>query len=454
MACHRFVLDDLISWARQLKRKPLIIRGARQVGKSTTVRLLAEKMKLQLIEINLERQREYASLFKEGDPQTTLQLLALKFNVSIKPGESLLFLDEIQTCPELLAILRYFYEEMPELHIVCAGSLLEFALKNLNFSMPVGRIEYCYMGPMTFSEFLLALNFDKLVEYLQNFQLQQNIPEAIHNQFMLFTKIYHILGGMPEAVYEYANTNDWIRVERVKHSILETYKDDFSKYSSPKHDNQLRETFNKIPLLIGSKVKYSHINPHVKSTAIAAELEKLTLARVIYMVHHSAANGIPLGAEINSKIMKPLFLDVGLLSTQLGINYLDTANINELTLINNGVIAEQFIGQHLLYSTPFYQRPELYYWQREKKSSQAEVDYVISHGQYIIPVEIKAGKTGRLRSLQVFIEEKHPVAAVRFNSDYPSLLEFTNGQPCQLLSLPFYLVEQVQRLLGLLVKIS
>jgi len=450
MPYNRHILNHLVAWGKEPVRKPLVLRGARQVGKSTIVRMLAQKLQLDLVEVNLERDRDYASLFKTGDPKTTLQLLSLKLNKPIHPSKSLLFLDEIQTAPEILALLRYFYEDIPGLHIVCAGSLLEFALQEVSFSMPVGRIEYIYLGPMTFSEFLVALDQQGLAEYLKNFHYQQTIPEAIHNQFMHFTKLYHIVGGMPEAISKFAVTQDFIQVERTKHSILETYQDDFTKYSTPHQENRLREVFNKISLLIGKKLKYSEINNHVKSTVIANTLEKLTLARIIYLIRHTAANGIPLGAEINSKIMKPLFLDIGLLVTQCGIGLLNITNIEDLTLINNGAMAEQFIGQHLLYLPPYYKKPELYYWHREKKSSQAEVDYVLSVGQHIIPIEVKAGKTGRLRSLQLFGHEKNPALSVRFNCDAPSFLNAsTDERSFDLLSLPLYLVEELQRLVQL-----
>ena len=242
--------------------------------------------------------------------------------------------------------------------------------------------------------------------------------------------------------------------EKVKHSILNTYQDDFSKYTTASNQEYIRLVFNKLPLFIGKKIKYSHFSHQVKSRVIADALEKLSLARVVHLIYHSASNGIPLGAEINSKAFKAIFLDVGLLITRLGINLLSLQKVDELTLINSGAIAEQLIGQHLLQNSPFYQQPQLHYWMREKKSSSAEIDYVISHGQKIIPIEIKAGKSGTLKSLHYFMSEKTLNFAVRFNAQLPSCYDdrvtLSNGKRIQyqLLSLPLYFVAQLPRLLN------
>ena len=442
----RHGLADLIAWAREPKRKPVIIRGARQVGKSTFVELLAKAMGLNCVTVNLERRPELAELFKSNDPVQIIQLISLQFQQSITPNKSILFIDEIQAAPEVLASLRYFYEDLPQLHVLCAGSLLEFALEALTFSMPVGRIEYFYLGPMTFDEFLLALGEQGLLDFLMHYHMNDEIPIAIHQKLLSLLKTFLIIGGMPEAVQAYVSNQDFLMVERVKRSILDTYQDDFSKYSAVQPPYLLRSIFETIPGLIAQKIKYSQINPNVKSGIIANNIRLLAMAKIIKMVYHSSANGLPLGAQVNQKIFKLIFLDSGLLSTQLGLSFLDLYKVEELNLVHSGMLAEQFIGQHLLYMKPYYEPPHLYYWRREMKSSQAEIDYVISYRQKIIPIEVKAGKTGTLKSLHLFMAEKNALLGVRFSSQLPSLVSDSQGKT--LLSLPLYMVGQLTRLLS------
>lgn len=358
-------------------------------------------------------------------------------------------MDEIQAAPSVLASLRYFYEELPQLHIMCAGSLLEFALEHIDFSMPVGRIEYMYLGPMNFEEFLAAVDEQPLVDFLNQYQLGDEYPHSIHTKLMSLLKIYCVTGGMPEAVMKYVTQQDFLAIDRIKRSILETYQDDFSKYCKNKEENRIRDVFEKIPLFIGKKIKYSEINPSFKSTLILSALKKLNLSKVIHLVYHSASNGVPLGAEINEKIFKPLFLDVGLLAKQVNLSLLDFNDVIELNLVNRGIISEQFIGQHLLFTHPSFEPPHVYYWQREKKSSQAEVDYVISQGQNIIPIEVKAGKTGTLRSLHTFMQEKKLPIGVRFYSEQYQLVQHNKEHSYAVLSLPLYMVQQLPRLMKL-----
>lgn len=453
MTIVRSELASLKTWAMQSQRKPIIIRGARQVGKSTLVRLLAEATGLHLITLNFERQPELADLFTHPDPKQILKWLQLQTNHSIQIGKTLLFLDEIQGAAKiLLPKLRYFYEEIPELHVIATGSLLDFTLHDAQFSMPVGRIEYLFLGPLSFEEFLSALNEQALLIFLNEFQLGEDVPLSVHTRLMHLLQQYLIIGGMPEAVAAYAENQDYHAAERIKHAILNTYRDDFGKYTPPSAHNRIRKVFNALPALVGKQLKYSLISQNEKSVIIANTLEKLCLARVVYLVKHSACNGVPLGAQVNEKIFKPLFLDVGLICTSLGLNLLDVSSVAEVTLINSGAIAEQFIGQHLLYLHPSYQEPELYYWVREKKSSSAEIDYVVSLGIHILPIEVKAGKSGTLRSLHYFLREKSFNLGVRFNAHLPQITTETatlaDGRNIQyqLFSLPLYFICQFKRI--------
>lgn len=437
--------DYLNQWKTKANRKPLIIRGARQVGKSYLVRAFARETPLTLIELNFEKNPELADLFKSGDPKKILRLMEVQFNREITPVSSLLFLDEIQAAPTVIPLLRYFYEEVPELPVIAAGSLLEFVLSHHSFSMPVGRVEYLFLGPMHFEEFLLALGEDKLCQFLKNYKLTEGVPTPIHGRLMELVKLYCLVGGMPEAVNVYQQTRSLQPVDEVKRNILSTYSDDFAKYKPRIHYERMLKVFRKTPLLIGEKIKYVNIDPHERSKDLSECLHLLAMARVIHQVLHSACNGIPLGAEVNSKLFKLLFLDVGLMSTACGLGVLDYEKSDDLQRVNQGKVSKQFVGQHLLDARPLYAPPELVYWAREQKNSSAEVDYVTAQGSQIVPVEVKSGKTGTLKSLQIFMKEKKCRKGVRICSQPPSVTETPSFT---LVSIPFYLVGQFGRMCG------
>lgn len=449
---YRFAIKDLNTWGKSMNRKPLVVRGARQVGKTFLIRLFAKKNFEHLLEINFERDPEAASLFVSNDPKTIIQLLELQFNISIKQGDTLLFLDEIQAAPQVLSCLRYFYEEMSGLHVIAAGSLLEFVLEEPAFSMPVGRIEYLHLGPMQFEEFLIAAGKEKLVDFLNNLSPGEDIPKPVHFRLLALLKTFLVTGGMPEPVAVYLKSHSWQKCDSVKHSLLLTFQDDFSKYKRRVDHRRLLLVFKKLPVLAGQKFKYVNVDRGERSKGLAVALDMLCHAKVAYRVFHSSCSGIPLGATVNEKKFKVLFLDVGLMSTATGLNLLDYEKAGDVMMVNGGAVCEQFIGQHLLFSQQPYREPEVYYWIREKKGSSAEIDYVIAEGPNIIPIEVKAGKSGTLKSLHLFFREKHPFIGVRFNSDVPSLLTLDtilhDGEnlPYRLLSLPLYMAGQARRL--------
>jgi len=446
----------LESWSTDAARKPLVIRGARQVGKSTLVREFVRKSALSLVEINFERNPEYQEVFSSPDPGLILSTLKLLTGHDIKAGSTLLFLDELQAAPEALAALRYFYEEMPELHVVAAGSLLEFTLADAQFSMPVGRVEYLHLGPMQFEDFLEAMGHLELASLIRNFSLadlrKRAIPQPVHDKYLSLLRQYWVVGGLPEAIARYAESGDFSQVARIQQGIVATYRDDFNKYSHGSQKGRVQLVFDKLPLMVGRKFKYTQVSRDHRSAELANALDQLCMARVAHRVHHSSANGVPLGAEVNTRYFKTLYLDVGLVCAALHLNVLDLAK-EDSTLVNNGAVAEQFIGQHLLYSGSYYETPSLHYWVREAKSAAAEIDYLITAGQHVIPVEIKTGTTGSLKSLHQFLKEKQRDFGLRFNADVPSLLRDSatltdrTSIDFELLSLPLYMVGQVRRLL-------
>ena len=275
----RNAFQHLIHWKNKKNRKPLVIRGARQVGKSSLVRLFAESADLELLEINLELSDDYIDCFTAKDPGLIIPLLELKAGRKILPGKTLLFLDEIQSAPKILATLRYFYELMPGLHVVAAGSLLEFVLEEHTFSMPVGRIEYLHLGPMTFKEFLAGIDREQLVSFIEQFHHTDDLPPVLHNELMKLFKMYCAVGGMPEAVQVFQESGSMFEADAVKQAILLTYRDDFSKYGRRVNRTLLQNVFQSLPLQVGQKLKYVNLDRNEKSAEVKKTLHLLALAR-------------------------------------------------------------------------------------------------------------------------------------------------------------------------------
>ena len=446
-ACMSFLQD----WLKSDDRKPLVIRGARQVGKTWIVKELAKSNKKKLLELNFERKPELTSLFESNDPQKIILNISSIFG-DVDPQESILFLDEIQVAPELLAKLRWFAEEIPELPVVAAGSLLDLVLGELKFSMPVGRINYMYLEPLSFEEFLLAKK-PALLNYIEQYNLDLQIPIAIHNELIEIFKEYIIIGGMPQAVSSWMSKNSLMAVNQIYNDLITTYRDDFNKYTGRLSIERLNEVLTAVPFFLGQKFMYSKVNSDVQAGSIKQALNLICSARICHKINASAGNGVPLGAEIQEKNLKVMLLDVGLCSAMLDLAFNQLTTIKDISLINRGGISEQVTGQILRTIVPCYVDPTLYYWQRAAKGSNAEVDYLIQHQNKVIPLEVKAGSTGSLKSLHLFMSLKKLDVAARVNSDLPSTvvvdIKDYEGKPIKynLLSVPYYLLGQLPRLL-------
>jgi predicted AAA+ superfamily ATPase len=451
----RTLLNYLNTWITAADRKPLVVRGARQVGKTWLVRRFAETSKKQLIELNFEKQPSYASLFASNDPRQILLNLSAALNQKIDIQNSLLFLDEIQAAPHLFSKLRWFAEDLPQLPVIAAGSLLEFVLAQHSFSMPVGRISYVHLEPLSFEEFLLANGKKALYEYLTKYELKGEVPVTIHEQLTHLFKEYLIIGGLPAVVSNWVTEHSPDKVNQIQNDLLATYRDDFGKYKGRIAIEKLDEVMMAIPTMLGQKFVFSRVNKAIQSATIKQVLDLLEKARICHRVQSSAANGVPLAAETREKYFKEIFLDTGLSSTALGLNLNRMTSTHEIIMINNGSIAEQVVGQLLRTITAPYIEPTLYCWHREEPGSSAEIDYIIQHHDRIIPIEVKAGSTGSLKSLHLFMGLKKIPMAVRINSDYPSKTNVNvkdNKENCVkyiLLSFPFYLIGQLHRLLDL-----
>ncbi|HAK46329.1 MAG TPA: AAA family ATPase [Spirochaeta sp.] len=441
----------LENWCRSPNRKPLIIRGARQTGKTSLVRIFAENSNLELIELNFEENRRYKDVFNTNDVQVIIQSLEIILDRKVDPKKSILFLDEIQAHPAAIAVLRYFYEKMPELPVIAAGSLLEFVLEDHSFSMPVGRIEFLYLNPMTFEEFLLADGAEQLTDYLNRYELDDEIPAFVHDSALEKLKTYFLIGGMPEVVKVYTETGSLLEADRAKYSIHNTFREDFNKFKGRQQLGNLQEVYDRLGMTVGRKIVYNSIFPDGKSSKTEKILALFENARLLYRAWLSSANGLPLKAELKRKAAKGIYIDIGLLLSLNGLS-LDSLNNDDMFFSYSGELAEQFIGQHLLCFMPEYMKPEVYHWRREKSQSNAEIDYLVQSNNRILPIEVKSGKTGTLKSLHLFMEQKNLQQAVRFSTNTPiveSAKSSLSGSDYSytLISLPLYMAENLSRLL-------
>lgn len=409
---HRNIDIELINWKNDPEKKPLLLRGARQIGKSSTVRNLGKSF-LYYIEINFELEPELTAIFETlTDINELCRQISLLKGIQIKDGQTLLFLDEIQVSSLVIHKLRYFYELRPNLHVIAAGSLLEFAIAE-SPSFGVGRIRSLFMMSFSFTEYLLALKEDILVDALRDISPSHPLPEAAHQKCLRHLKNYIVIGGMPEAVASFVKHGDILRVQKVLDDLIVSYQADFPKYKTRISTDRLIEVFRSVVYQVGSKYKYSNTVSALNSEQIRNALYILEKAGLINAITHSDCNGIPLGAEINPKRKKYIVLDTGIYQRILGLDFSQFLLENDVEFINKGKIAELFVGLELLKNNSFHQPPELYYWHREKQGSQAEVDYVIQKHDKIIPIEVKASAQGKMKSLHLFLDEKKPYFGVR-----------------------------------------
>lgn len=435
----RNLSSELLEWKEASARSPIILRGARQVGKTFLVKDFAKKHFKNIAYANFELQPQLANCFTNLDPARITRALQLQLDVDIIPGETLLFLDEIQECPEAITALRYFKEEMQDLHVISAGSLLEFVLNDQNFSMPVGRVQYMYIRPLSFTEFLHAIGKDRLLAYIQRTNLNDEYNPNIHSQLLEHFQEYVGLGGMPAVIAEFLANNQLNTCDNMLSDLLISYRDDFSKYAKTTDHKYLQKLYDKAPYLVSQWFKYVKVDPDMDARGIKRALELLDNSGVISRVLASTGSGLPLASTQIDKKFKLLFLDIGLLRAAQQIN-LSLIYQKDQNLMTKGQLAEQVVGQELLAYAPKIQRNKLFFWQREEKNSQAEVDYLYVHDGLIIPLEVKAGKVGRLKSLKIFMQEKQAKTGIRI-SELPLSYE------SNILSVPFYMISEMPRLL-------
>ena len=428
---------ELIAWKKSQTRKPLLIRGARQVGKSTAVRNLAKDFAY-FIEINFDEQPEYQNLFANtSDINDFLEQLAIITQTPIIEGKTLIFLDEIQASLPAISKLRYFYERKPNLHVISAGSLLEFALSELP-SFGVGRVRSLFMYPFSFIEFLGALNEKPLVSLIQQSNSAKPLNTIFHEKLKMYFKKFLIIGGMPQVVQTYVANEDLLEVQRILDDLIIAIQADFVKYKRQIPPTSIKSVFDSVVKQVGTKFKYSNDFTTLTSPVIKQVLDLLEMAGLVHRVTHSSSNGIPIGAETNPKKTKLLIFDTGIYQRILGLDVASLLLKDDIEVVNKGNIAELFVGLELLNSNDCYERTALYYWHREAKNSQAEVDFVIQKEDAIVPIEVKAGTKGAMQSMFLFMDEKKSEWGVRL-----SLENFTEFD--QVRVMPLYAVSNLHR---------
>ena len=438
----RKITQSLVKWKDSVNRKPLVLRGARQVGKTYTLKAFGRSHFSNTIYLNLEN-KAHANLLEQAESlDELLQIIPIFAKQQIQPGKTLLIIDEIQTVPSALNLLRFFYEDRPDLHVACAGSLLEAIIKREGLQIPVGRVQYLYMFPLTFSEFLRGENVE-LYEYLDNLSTLSSIPRAIHNELMKSFKQFLLVGGMPEVVNTYLTTKDYSELETVYESLITGFLDDVHKYASNGQSKYLRLIIEHAPRYAGKLIKYENFaDSGYHSREIKHAFSLLQAANLIQCVPGCPSRHLPLTPNLR-KSPKLLFLDVGLVNYTSGIN-IELVQTKAIESLYQGRITEQVVGQQLqaLYA---HKRNSFYFWYRDATGSTAEVDFILSLGQQIIPIEVKAGKAGTLRSLHACIDETQIEHTYRISSGPYSENRISTpvkGSPFALTSIPFYLLEK------------
>lgn len=434
MYIERTIDTLLLEWKNGSSLKPLLLRGARQVGKSWAVEHLGQSFEY-FIEVNFEKRPDMKEVFDSvHDVHELAQNLSMLYNTPVEPGRTLIFLDEIQNSPAAIKSLWSFKEDFPELHVIAAGSLLEFALKDLS-SFGVGRIRSLFVYPFSFDEFLIAEGKSAWVRAKKEASGDKPLLTVIHKALVQHYRTFLMVGGMPASVAAWVKSHDYRQCQTELDDIQQTYYDDFAKYALKVDPTLLRNTLQSVILQIGSKFVYSKVEGTYRAEEVKKALGLLSDAGIIKRVSHTAANGLPLGAETNDKFRKYIYLDSGLLLRILDMDLGSAKQLSELiiagtaeNLVNKGGLAEMVLGWELVkYNNPRTQH-DLYYWENIAEGTRSEVDYVITNDMRVLPIECKAGTSGKMKSLYVFMRQKHLTDAIRCSLENFSLLENQDTQ--------------------------
>jgi hypothetical protein len=437
---NRSILNEFRAWENAVVRKPLVLRGARQVGKTTAVEIFSKEYD-QFIHLNLEKPEETAIFSRGLSAPDLFQAILLQKNLPCIDGRTLLFLDEIQNSPEAVRMLRYFHEDLPDLHVIAAGSLLEILLAQEAIGMPVGRVQYLFLYPLTFREYLEALGETQALKALSNIPISS---VAIPKLFELFHR-FSLVGGMPEIVARYAAKRDVVSLKPIYESLSQSFLDDIPKYA-------LNETMKRVighclgaaPLHAGERIQFAGFGKsNYRSREAGEALRILERAMLIHLLYPTTSMEIPMLPDYK-KSPRLQFLDIGLVNFAAGLQgeYFEHSDLHSFY---RGKIAEMMVGQELIGADTTSRRPPLF-WVREKRQSPAEMDFLIRHENLAVPVEVKAGSAGRLRSIHQFIKRCPHSFAVRL---YAGPLEINHlktleEKPFALLNLPYFLAGQLK----------
>lgn len=443
----RYLLQDLKRWKEDTGRKPLILRGARQTGKTTLVQMLSEEFE-SFISLNLELSTDRRNWDGEPAVEELLRNIEIAKNAKIVPGKTLLFLDEIQNEPRAIQALRYFYEQKPDLHVIASGSLLEVALKQKGFSFPVGRVSFLYLHPFRFDEFLTAFEKKRLLEELNSVGAASKISASIHSLAMETFREYLYTGGMPEAVKISVEQKGETALKSLHEGVLASFEEDVPKYATPAQVPYIQFLIQQAPLFAGQRIQYVNFaNSNYRSREMRWAFDTLEKAMILQRIPGQVQTTPPM--QSNFRVApKLLYLDTGLVARKLNVDRISLKTSEDLNDLFRGTLSEQAVGQSLLaQETIAWGTPS--FWYRHQPGSTAEIDYCISFGGKIIPIEVKSGKTGALRSLLLFMEQAPHPYAVRIWSGPLQLDPVTTpgGKRFSLLSLPFYLTYRIQEIL-------
>lgn len=408
----RTIINSLLSWKESPERKVLLLRGARQVGKTFIVRELGKTFP-NFIEVNLEKDATVAGFFERDlNPDRICLELSAFYGKPIREGETLLFFDEIQACPKAIQALRFFYEDMPRLHVIAAGSLLEFALAELP-SFGVGRIRSMFMYPMSFEEFLMANGMTQYIDLIRNASPDNPLSPVLHDRLNEYLRRFLLTGGMPEVVRQLVENKSLYEALNTLSDLALSIRDDFAKYHRRVPESRIREVFASVVKQAGAKFVYSNVEAKASLPQVKETLDLLVKAGLAYLVYHTSADGLPLGAQADLKKFKVLLYDTGIFQHILGLNIREYLVAEEPEVVNKGSLAEIYAGLELIKASSMFEKPQLFYWHRLERGSNAEVDYVIRQGPEIVPVEIKSGYSGKMQSMRLFMKEKNLRRGIR-----------------------------------------
>ena len=435
----RTILKFLEEWKNKPNRKPLVLRGARQVGKTTAVELFTDQFD-NYIYLNLDLKKDRDIFSESLSIQELFQAILVLKNVSLKPGTTLIFIDEIQNSAVAVKMLRYFYEELQDLFVIAAGSLFEIMLERSNISFPVGRVEFLYMYPLTFEEFLRAKGEKQLLDIYHIVPLKQFAHAKLLNVFHQYT----LIGGMPEIIQKYIEDEDITALATTYESLLASYIGDSEKYAdNSTMRNILRHCIESIPFEAGKRIKFQGFgNSNYRSREVGEALRMIERAMLIYLIYPSTSTQIPIQADYK-KSPKLQFIDTGLLNYFVGLQP-NFFRYDDLHAFYRGLIAEHVVRQELM-AQNMYDNKKVIFWVREQKQATAEVDIVLQYQDLVIPVEVKSGKTGALRSLHQFINQSnHPFAIRLYAGDFEITDSVTpEGKPYKLINLPYFLAGKI-----------